>query len=62
MIVYKPTNTVFKNRLEARKYFGSGLFNRLVKHTTDFLFLNDSTFATNGNTVDTNTQKISGNG
>jgi hypothetical protein len=60
MIVYKPTQMVFKNRLEARKYFGSGLFNRLVKHTSDFLFINDSTFATNGNTMDTNTQKISG--
>lgn len=62
MIIYKPTNKVFKNRLEARKYFGSGLFNRLVKHTSDFLFINDSTFATNGNTVDTNTQKVSGIG
>ena len=62
MILYKPKQLVFKNRLEARKYFGSGLFNRLVKHTSDFLFINDSTFATNGNTVDTDTQKVSGNG
>jgi hypothetical protein len=62
MIIYKPTNKVFKNRLEARLYFGSGLYNRLIKHTSDFLFINDSTFATNGNTMDTNTQKISGNG
>lgn len=62
MIIYKPTNTVFKNRLEARLYFGSGRFNRLVKHTSDFLFINDSTFATNGNTMDTDTQKISENG
>ena len=62
MIIYKPTNKVFKNRLEARLYFGSGLYNRLVKHTSDFIFINDSTFATNGNTMDTNTQKISGNG
>ena len=62
MIIYKPTQMVFKNRLEARKYFGSGLFNRLVKHTSDFIFINDSTFATNGNTVDTNTQKVSGIG
>ena len=62
MIIYKPTNKVFQNRVEARLYFGSGLFNRLVKHTTDLLFVNDSTFATNGNTVDTDTQKISGNG
>lgn len=62
MIIYKPTNQTFKNRLEARRYFGSGKFNRLVKHTSDFLFINDSTFATNGNTVDTNTQKVSGIG
>ena len=62
MILYKPKQLVFKNRLEARKYFGSGLYNRLVKHTSDFLFINDSTFATNGNTVDTDTQKVSGNG
>jgi len=62
MIIYKPTKMVFKDRLEARKHFGSGLYNRLVKHTSDFLFINDSTFATNGNTVDTNTQKVSGIG
>ena len=62
MIIYKPTNKVFQNRLEARLYFGSGLYNRLVKHTSDFLFVNDSTFATNGNTMVTNPQKISGNG
>ena len=59
MITYKPTNKVFKNRLEARLYFGSGLYNRLIKHTSDFLFINDSTFATNGNTMDTDTPKIS---
>ena len=62
MIIYKPKQLVFKDRLEARLYFGSGLFNRLVKHTSDFLFINDSTFATNGNTVDTDTPKISGIG
>ena len=62
MIIYKPTQMVFKNRLEARKHFGSGLFNRLVKHTSDFLFINDSTFATNGKTMDSDTQKISENG
>lgn len=60
MILHIPTQKLFKNRLEARKHFGSGLFNRLVKHTSDFIFINDSTFATNGNTVYTNTQKISG--
>ena len=62
MIIYKPTQMVFKDRLEARRYFGSGLYNRLVKHTSDFLFINDSTFATNGNTMDTDTQKVSGIG
>ena len=62
MILYKPKQLVFKNRLEARKHFGSGLFNRLVKHTSDFLFINDSTFATNGKTMDSDTQKISENG
>lgn len=62
MIIYKPTNKVFQNRLEARLYFGSGLYNRLVKHTSDLLFVNDSTFATNGKTMDSDTQKISENG
>ena len=62
MIIYKPTKMVFKDRLEARKHFGSGLYNRLVKHTSDFLFINDSTFATNGKTMDSDTQKISENG
>lgn len=40
----------------------SGLYNRLVKHTSDLLFFNDSTFATNGKTMDSDTQKISENG
>ena len=48
--------------LQTNKHFGSGLFNRLVKHTSDFLFINDSTFATNGKTMDSDTQKISENG
>lgn len=59
MIIYKPTNLTFKNRLEAKLYFGSGLFNRLVKHTSDFLFIDDSTFASNGNTVYKNSAKVS---
>lgn len=59
MIIYKPTNKVFKNRLEAKLYFGSGLFNRLAKHTSDIIFIDDSTFASNGNTVFKNTTEIS---
>ena len=41
MIYHIPTQKYFKNRLEARKYFGSGEYNRLVKHTSDFIFIND---------------------
>lgn len=59
MIIYKPTKKVFKNRLEARQYFGSSIYNRLVKHTSDFVFINDSTFATNGNTICKNSKKVS---
>ena len=59
MIYHKPTKQFFKNRLEARKHFGSGLFNRLIKHTSDFIFINNSTFATNGNTVCSDTKEVS---
>lgn len=59
MIFHKPTQLYFKNRLEARRYFGSGLFNRLIKHTSDFIFINNSTFATNGNTVYSDTKEVS---
>jgi hypothetical protein len=47
MIIYKPTGQTFKDRKEARIHFGSGLYNRLVKHTDDFVFIDNSTFATN---------------
>lgn len=59
MIYHKPTRQFFKNRLEAKKHFGSGLFNRLVKHTSDFLFITDSTFATNGKSIYPDTKDVS---
>ena len=62
MIFHIPTQKYFKNRLEARKYFGSGEYNRLVKHTSDFIFINETPSATNGNAIYSNTQKVSGNG
>lgn len=42
MIIYKPTGQMFQNRKEAKIYFGTGLFNRLMKHTEDFEFTNSS--------------------
>lgn len=61
MIIYKPTGQTFSNRKEARLALGSAFYNRLEKDRIDLVFINDSQFATNGNTVDTNTQKVSGN-
>lgn len=62
MIIYKPTGQIFQNRKEARIALGSSYYNRLEKEGVDVVFINDSQFATNGKTVDTNTQKISRNG
>lgn len=45
MIIYKPTGQTFKDRKEAKIYFGTGLYNRLVKFTDDFIFTNESTSA-----------------
>lgn len=61
MIIYTPTGQTFNNRKEARLVLGSAFYNRLEKDRKDLVFINDSQFATNGKTVDTNTQKISEN-
>lgn len=45
MIIYKPTGKTFSNRKEAKIYFGTGLFNRLMKHTEDFEIINTPTSA-----------------
>jgi hypothetical protein len=57
MIIYKPTGQAFKDRKEAKIYFGTGLYNRLVKFTDDFVFTNESTSATNE--VYKNTEEVS---
>ena len=58
MIVYKPTKRIFQNRLEAKLYFGSANYHRLVrKHHEDFLFTNDFTQFANNECIYTNTKQ-----
>ena len=59
MVIYKPTGQKFKNRKEARIALGSSFYNRLEKEGVDLVFINNSQFATNGNAVYTDTQKVS---
>lgn len=40
MIIYKPLKLKFKNRLEAKRYFGQTKFNELMKNKDNFEFLN----------------------
>ena len=42
MIVYKPINKAFRNRLEAKIALGSGKFNRLFKNQPDDFIITDS--------------------
>lgn len=44
MIIYVPLNLKFKNRLEAKKYFGHTKFNKLIKNKDNFKFLNDANY------------------
>ena len=58
MIIHKPTKQIFKTRLEAKLYFGSANFHRLIrKHHSDFLFTNDNTLFANNEYVYTNSQQ-----
>lgn len=60
MIIYKPTNQRFENRLQAKKYFGAGLYKRLMKFERDsFILIDNSTLANDGNTICKNTAKVS---
>lgn len=47
MIIYKPTNKVFNNRKEAKKYFGTNNYYRLERDKKDLIFINDKIIATN---------------
>ncbi len=62
MVIYKPTGQKFRNRKEARIALGSAFYNRLEKEGVDLVFMDNSQFATNGNAVYTDPQKVSGNG
>lgn len=60
MLIYKPTNQIFENRLQAKKYFGAGLFKRLMKFERDnFIMIDNSTLANDGNTIYQNTTEVS---
>lgn len=58
MIIYLPTKQIFQNRLEAKQYFGSANYHRLVRqHHSDFLFTNDTTLFANNEYVYSNSQQ-----
>ena len=40
MLIYKPLNLSFANRLEAKRYFGHTEFNKLIKNSDNFKFIN----------------------
>lgn len=40
MLIYKPLNLKFANRLEAKRYFGQTKFNELMKNKDNFEFIN----------------------
>lgn len=42
MIIYKPLNLKFANRLEAKRYFGHTEFNKLIKNPDNFEFINNN--------------------
>jgi hypothetical protein len=42
MLIYKPLNLKFANRLEAKRYFGHTEFNRLIKNPDNFKFINNN--------------------
>ena len=58
MIIYLPTRQTFKNRLEAKRHFGSANYHRLVRqHHEDFLFTNGNTLFANNEYVYPNSQQ-----
>ncbi len=47
MILYKPTNQFFSNRLEAKLKLGHSRFNKIVKYSPDdIVFINQESLAT----------------
>ena len=46
MILYKPTNQLFRNRLEAKLALGHSRYNRIAKYyPDDLIYLNDNSLA-----------------
>lgn len=42
MLIYKPLNLKFANRLEAKRYFGHTKFNELIKNPDNFEFIKNN--------------------
>jgi len=47
MLIYKPLNLKFSNRLEAKRYFGHTKFNELMKNKDNFEFINIANYYDN---------------
>jgi hypothetical protein len=46
MILYKPTNQLFRNRLEAKLTLGHSRYNKIAKNNPDdLLYLNNNSLA-----------------
>ena len=46
MILYKPTNQFFRNRLEAKLALGHSRYNKIAKkYPDDLIYLNDNSLA-----------------
>ena len=49
MIWYKPDNIIFKNRKEAKKYFGTNKYYKIEREKKDIIFIDDhKSIATDG--------------
>lgn len=47
MILYKPLQKIFKNRKEAKQFFGTNKYYKIEKDKKDIVFINN-TIATDG--------------
>ena len=47
MILHKPTGIIFKNRKEAKIFFGTSRYRKIEKEKKDLLFINNIQSATN---------------
>lgn len=48
MIIHVPTKTTFNNRREAKEFFGTAYFCKMLREGKDILFINDAHIAFNG--------------